>query len=385
MGSSILQAILGGVAGGASGITAVREQRRLEEEQRQKAEEAKRQAERQAMLDRIGLVEKGFVPESSAGAMDMPGATPRTPFLSQALASGERMVMEQSPQMRTHEAATRKAVMERGIARAGEERAAATAEQRAQSIDAALDAAGIGPEKRGLVRSGALKASDVMPKDTGMTEYQRESLALRRAQMGREQGTQSAAARATTDTMLANEAEGMEFLHRNRGNPQVMQALNTVFANRPELSQRPGLAGYALKRSTRTEESDEMRREQAEMRRTAQAGGGMDAFYRRYGIEPSGSAPSVPAPAAQPTPAPARPAMAQPAMAQPAAAPAARPDTQLTPVVDTQFTPAVTPSREGGASPFRGPLTADEAARLGVDFAQYQQNPAYRQFVDSQR
>jgi hypothetical protein len=191
----------------------------------------------------------------------------------------------------------------------------------------------------------------------------------------------------------------MEFLHRNRGNPQVMQALNTVFANRPELSQRPGLAGYALKRSTRTEESDEMRREQAEMRRTAQAGGGMDAFYRRYGIEPSGSAPSVPAPAAQPTPAPARPAMAQPAMAQPAAAPAARPDTQpslapppavrpdtqLTPVVDTQFTPAVTPSREGGASPFRGPLTADEAARLGVDFAQYQQNPAYRQFVDSQR
>jgi hypothetical protein len=58
MGSSILQAILGGVAGGASGITAVREQRRLEEEQRQKAEEAKRQAERQAMLDIVTMADR---------------------------------------------------------------------------------------------------------------------------------------------------------------------------------------------------------------------------------------------------------------------------------------------------------------------------------------
>jgi hypothetical protein len=70
MGSSILQAILGGVAGGASGITAVRDQRRMEEEQRQKAEEAKRQAERQAMLDRIGLSERGWVtPEQQASTM----------------------------------------------------------------------------------------------------------------------------------------------------------------------------------------------------------------------------------------------------------------------------------------------------------------------------
>jgi hypothetical protein len=349
MGSSILQAILGGVAGGASGITAVREQRRLEEEQRQKAEEAKRQAERQAMLDRIGLVEKGFVPESSAGAMDMPGATPRTPFMRQALASGEQMVMERSPQMRAHETEMRKATTERGIARAGEERTAAAAEQRSQSIDAALEAAGIGSEQRGLVRSGALKASDVMPKDTGMTDYQRESLALRRAQMARERGTQSAAMRATTDTMLANEAEGLEFLERNRGNPQVMQALNTVFANRPELSQRPGLAGYALKRSTRTEESDEMRREQAEARRQGQAGSGLDAIASRYGVSPSGPAPSVPAPDAQLTPAAARPAMAQPAMTPPAA-PAARPDTQpsLAPSPaarpDTQPAPAARPS-----------------------------------------
>jgi hypothetical protein len=302
--------------------------------------------------------------------------------MRQALASGEQMVMERSPQMRAHETEMRKATTERGIARAGEERTAAAAEQRAGSIDAALEAAGIGSEQRGLVRSGALKASDVMPKDTGMTDYQRESLALRRAQMARERGTQSAAMRATTDTMLANEAEGLEFLERNRGNPQVMQALNTVFANRPELSQRPGLAGYALKRSTRTEESDEMRREQAEARQAAQAGGGMDAFYRRYGIEPDGSTPSAPAAQTAPAPAPAaRPAMAQPAMTPPAA-PAARPDTQLTPaVVPTADVPSLTEGR----NPFRGPLTADEAARLGVDYAQYQQNPAYRQFVDSQR
>jgi hypothetical protein len=349
-----LRAALGAVGGGFEGYA------KLQESQRDEAERA-RQAERQAMLDRVGLVEKGFVPESSAGAMDMPGAAPRTPFMSQVLSSGERMVMEQSPQMRTHEAATRKAVTERGIARAGEERAAATAEQRAESIDAALKAAGVNDEDRGLVRSGALKASDVM-----LTANQRESMALRRAQAGRERGDQSAAARATTDTMLANEAEGMEFLQRNRGNPQVMQALNTVFANRPELAQRPGLAGYALKRSARTEESDELRREQAEMRRTAQASSGVDALYGRYGLDSSGSAPVT-----APTPAAARPAVPAPAM------PAARPETPPT--------TAAGPALEGGANPFRGPLTAEEAARLGVDFAEYQQNPAYRQFVDAQR
>jgi hypothetical protein len=49
---------LGGVAGGASGISEAREQRRLEEEQRQKAEEAKRQAERQAMLDIVAMADR---------------------------------------------------------------------------------------------------------------------------------------------------------------------------------------------------------------------------------------------------------------------------------------------------------------------------------------
>jgi hypothetical protein len=196
MGSSILQAILGGVSGGASGLTAVREQRRLEEEQRQKAEEAKRQAERQAMLDRVGLVEKGFVPESSAGAMDMPGAAPRTPFMSQVLSSGERMVMEQSPQMRTHEAATRKAVTERGIARAGEERAAQQFQAYYDSLSPEQQER-FGPALRGA-QAGipANVMQQMLPRDTGMSDYQREQIRLGEERL-RLQRQQAGAARTT--------------------------------------------------------------------------------------------------------------------------------------------------------------------------------------------
>jgi hypothetical protein len=330
MGSSILQAILGGVAGGASGITAVREQRRLEEEQRQKAEEAKRQAERQAMLDRIGLVEKGFVPESSAGAMDMPGATPRTPFMRQALASGERMVMERSPQMRAHETEMRKATTERGIARAGEERTAAAAEQRAGSIDAALEAAGIGSEQRGLVRSGALKASDVMPKDTGMTDYQRESLALRRQQAARA-GQAGAASGGAPST------------------DRVIQSINDEVLR----YSRTPIKGLVEDRMPTEQETYQYR----------------DQMLRLMGLAPRTGQPGAAAPSS---------AAAQ----TPPAMPAARPDTQspqaAAPAGDV-------PSLAGGRDPFRGPLTQAEAAQLGVDYAQYQQNPEYRKFVDSQR
>ena len=117
MGSSILQAILGGVAGGAEGISQVREQRRLEEER-------KAEAERRARAERLQYVSAGFVPEASVGAMDMPGATPRKPFMSAVLSDGERMVMERSPQQMQHEAKMREHQEKRGAERAAEERQA---------------------------------------------------------------------------------------------------------------------------------------------------------------------------------------------------------------------------------------------------------------------
>jgi len=342
-----LRAALGAVGGGLEGYG------KLQESQREQAERA-RQAERQAMLDRVGLVEKGFVPESSAGAMDMPGATPRTPFLSQALASGERMVMEQSPQMRTHEAATRKAVMERGIARAGEERTAAAAEQRSQSIDAALDAAGIGPEKRGLVRSGALRASDVMPKDTGMTEYQRESLALRRQQAARaEQAARAGRSEGKAPSLpsmgmgeASQAAIGAAWLRSLPADQQsaAMARINQVFTDIPQLQGKGMIAAYYAMTPEERAEAEAAGKPQSRSGTSA----GLDAIASRYGVAPSG--PISSAPTAQPTPAPARPAMAQPAMAQPAAAPAARPDTQPSlappPAVrpDTQPAPAARPS-----------------------------------------
>jgi 5-formyltetrahydrofolate cyclo-ligase len=342
MGSSILQAILGGVAGGASGISEAREQRRLEEEQRQKAEEAKRQAERQAMLDRIGLVEKGFVPQDQMGAMDMPGATPRTPFMSQALASGERMVMEKSPQMRAHETEMRKATAERGVARAGEERTAAAAEQRSQSIDAALKAAGVSGEDRELVRSGALRANDVM-----LTANQRESMAFRRQQAARaEQAARAGRGEGKVPSLpsmgmgeASQAAIGAAWLRSLPANQQAaaMTRINQLFTDIPQLRGKGMIAAYYAMTPEERAQAEAAGKPQSR----SSTDPGIDAIASRYGVESSGSTP--PALTAQPAPTPARPAMAQPA------APAARPDTQpsLAPPPaarpDTQPAPAARP------------------------------------------
>jgi hypothetical protein len=332
-----LQAILGGVAGGASGITAVREQRRLEEEQRQKAEEAKRQAERQAMLDRIGLVEKGFVPESSAGAMDMPGATPRTPFMRQALASGEQMVMERSPQMRAHETEMRKTTAERGVARAGEERKAQQFQEYYGSLSPEQQER-FGPALRGA--QAGIPASvmqQMLPRDTGMSDYQREQVRLgeERLRLQRQQ-----AARAGGAGSGAGGAPSAD---------RVMQSVNDEVLR----YSRTPIKGLVEDRMPTEQETYQYR----------------DQMLRLMGLAPRTGQPGAAAPSS---------AAAQ----TPPAMPAARPDTQspqaAAPAGDV-------PSLAGGRDPFRGPLTQAEAAQLGVDYAQYQQNPEYRKFVDSQR
>jgi len=262
--------------------------------------------------------------------------------MSQALASGERMVMEKSPQMRAHETEMRKATAERGVARAGEERTAAAAEQRSQSIDAALKAAGVSDEDRELVRSGALRANDVM-----LTANQRESMAFRRQQAARaEQAARAGRGEGKVPSLpsmgmgeASQAAIGAAWLRSLPANQQAaaMTRINQLFTDIPQLRGKGMIAAYYAMTPEERAQAEAAGKPQSR----SSTDPGIDAIASRYGVESSGSTP--PALTAQPAPTPARPAMAQPA------APAARPDTQpsLAPPPaarpDTQPAPAARP------------------------------------------
>lgn len=158
MGSSILQAILGGVAGGAEGISQVREQRRL-------AEERKAEAERRARAERLQYVSAGFVPEASVGAMDMPGATPRKPFMSAVLSDGERMVMERDPRQTQHFEAMRAYGFERDKKRAEEAR-------QAEQMNAFIES--LPPEERSRVGTALRAAQAGVPANVAQQLVPRE-------------------------------------------------------------------------------------------------------------------------------------------------------------------------------------------------------------------
>jgi hypothetical protein len=213
MGSSILQAILGGVAGGAEGISQVREQRRLEEERRREAEERQRMIERQTMLDQAAFAERGWTtPEArtaklrgaapgiqsvmeSAASM-LGGGPPKAlnmPSLQQGAGmygapsgeitiGGRRLVLPETSTAREERLAEKEAGETRFAAEQQRRGAETQAKLRADAIDAALSGAGVSAQQRALVRSGAIKAEDAMPKT--MDEYQRAQLGLSQARLG---------------------------------------------------------------------------------------------------------------------------------------------------------------------------------------------------------
>jgi hypothetical protein len=116
--------------------------------------------------------------------------------MSQALASGERMVMEKSPQMRAHETEMRKATAERGVARAGEERKAQQFQEYYGSLSPQQQER-FGPALRGA-QAGipANVMQQMLPRDTGMSDYQREQVRLGEERL-RLQRQQAGAERAT--------------------------------------------------------------------------------------------------------------------------------------------------------------------------------------------
>ena len=388
MGSSILQAILGGVAGGAQGIAEVREQRRLEEERRA-------EAERRARMERLQYIGAGFVPESSAGAMDMPGATPRKPFMSEVLSSGERMVMERSPDQASHLKTMQTYGLQRDQKRAEESRAATASETAAQRIDAALEAAGVSAEQRGLVRSGAVRASDVMPKDTSMSDYQREQIRLREAELGlrRQQAGREKEGGGRLPPMGLGETEqaaiGGAWLRSLPADQQAaaMERVNQVFTDIPQLRGKGMIAAYYAMTPQERAAAEAASKPQAsgsglagslpsfsaDSTRTAAVGSAAAQFRptaRRTYDMPGGSSAPAAAPSQPPIAPPARPPVvpATPPVAPPTTPPAAPPAR-----VDTA---AALPS--AGANPF-----ADLSA-MGVDMEQYNNNPEYRAWVQRQ-
>jgi hypothetical protein len=72
-----------------------------------------------------------------------------------------------------------------------------------------------------------------------------------------EAATRSAGAAAARDraereqTLADREAAGLAYLEEVRSDPQAARALQTLFANRPDLVRRPGLAGYELQQRNR--------------------------------------------------------------------------------------------------------------------------------------
>lgn len=246
MGSSILQAILGGVAGGASGIAEVREARRLEEER-------KAQAERQARADRLAYISAGFAPEAQAGRMDMPGATPRKPFMTETLPSGERMVMQESPEQTAHRQQMQAYRAKRGPERAEEER-------RRAAIDAAFNA--LSPEEQERIRPFMTMGQLGIPANVQqqmlpqrMTPYQEAQIDIQRQRLAMERQRGVGAGRAAQAQRLpalsAGEQEksaaGMDWLRSlNPGAEQAaaMRAIGTTFANMPQLKGKGGLAAY---------------------------------------------------------------------------------------------------------------------------------------------
>lgn len=200
MGSSILQAILGGVAGGASGIAEVREARRLEEERKRQQQEMERQRERQEMLDRVGLAERGWTtPEkrteqlrgaapglqsvlSSAASM-MGGGAPRAinmPSLQQGAGmfgapageitvAGQRLVLPESEPARRAREKAFETGEERGRLqeeRQYQERLTQQEQQRLRTQRdeqaKAAQAAGLSGREVDLIRSGAVSYNDLM-------------------------------------------------------------------------------------------------------------------------------------------------------------------------------------------------------------------------------
>ena len=339
--TNILSTILGGFGGGAEGGLAQRERSLAEQERRRAADAAER-------AERLGFLKAGFVPESSAGARDMPGATPRTPFATQEMPGGERVVMPDSPTQTAHREKVEGMVGDRRQAESTAARALAATQAEDERKVAALVAANV-PEDEARARV--------------IGGYTKPTPAASRLQMT-PQGQV-----VNLDTGEARDVPGFRQAPRGSGTPAeapedaMLKAINQSVLQFSRTPQQ-GMPGLPPKMPT----SEQVR------------------AYRQMLLETmTGETESLDS-----APPAARSFSGFPASQNPLGAPAAAAPARTAPAASapTPAPPAALPSLGGAArNPLagQGTLSAEEAQRLGVDFAQYQSNPGYRAYVDNLR
>lgn len=331
-----LQAVLSGLAGGFQGLA--QRQARDEETRRyedQRLREGKRDAaaaERQTVMDALALAEQGYIEQgerarivdaakpavvrvlgSVASAMagaptgfdpadteTVAAAAPAfgTPVSSLAL-GGKTYERTETPT----QAALRKANAEAARVRQtrqetlAERSAQANAEvaQKRTTLAGAfpkLTAAQVDAVAQGLAKPEDFPAYAPVRAERSLTPFQSESLA-----------------RDDAD----RDAQGMVFLSAHRQDPEVMNALSTLFGNNPAMAKRPGLAAYQIMQQmgaagklAATEAQVDQRTAAAEAARARAGAIGaptglqarLDAMRGRPGATPAGAG----VPAAAPSP-----------------------------------------------------------------------------------
>jgi hypothetical protein len=272
-----LDYVLGGAVGGLEGLA----QKRAAEEERKRMADA---AARQNMLDTVSLLNSGYDPEGFS--MDAPGATPRPVFDTQMVGT-RKFTRSMSPSQMKHMEEVQK------------ERA----ENRSKRLDASLKPAANLPLRYTEGKTGI----NVFNPNTGESTNQPYATGFKPKEPVERAGKPE-----------PSDAEkrrlGNQYLASQARNPALMAALQTTFANEPELAEDSALAaydimmskvvtkigagkGYTPPRSSESESEryDRQLREEAAARKAAKAKGATPVTPVKT-VTPS-PAPQAPAPA----------------------------------------------------------------------------------------
>ena len=210
-----LDYVLGGAVGGLEGLA----QKRAAEEERKRMEEA---ATRQRMLDTVSLLNAGYDPEGFS--QDMPGATPRPAFDTQ-MVGGRKFTRSMSPRQMKHM----------------EDVQDEQAKTRSKRLDASLQVPKV-PTPRALRYTPGEMGQDVYDPDAGTSTYQPYAKGFTP-----KKPTERAGKAEPSDA--EKRRLGNQYLASQARNPALMAALQTTFANEPELAEDPALLAYDIMQS----------------------------------------------------------------------------------------------------------------------------------------
>lgn len=144
-----------------------------------------------------------------------------------------------------------------------------------QQQQAKEEAARMRDEERQRLRDALSQSQYDLQKQEFQARYGPEAIARQQAKDAadrearlKEAGIAAAASGAATRAQLAaeerdNEAQGLAYLSELRADPNAAKALGAIFAARPDLARRPGLAAYQILKRRSDAEMQRVRRAQA--------------------------------------------------------------------------------------------------------------------------